>query len=165
MIPQGYMHAGNSTSEVTGIDSAPMSQSQPPVSTVPESTIRPQFYQMASTPTVSSASIQFINNNPRPTKSARHSTSSDFSTLPLYHNLDERAQPTYTALTPADDPGQPSRGYFPVTSGPEAWSTGENSNLLYSTSTFPPSQSHFTFTSQPLLKDEALPGHYTWSAA
>jgi hypothetical protein len=162
MIPQGYMHTGHSASEVTHTNTPSASQQQLPAT---EGTVRPQFYQIASTPTTSSLSVQFVDGNLHPAKSARNSGPSDVSAMPLYHHFDDRVPPPYTALAQADDPGQPSRDYYPVTLGPETWSAAENGSMVYSTSTLPPSQPHFTFSSQPFLKDEALPGNYTWSAA
>ncbi len=162
VISQEYLQAGQSDSDTTRLTALPPSQPQLPVT---ERTTRPQFYQMASGPNLSSLSFQFMDNNPRPAKIARHTTSSNMSSLSSYSPYEERHLPLYSVLDPANDPAQQSRDYFPVTLEPETWSTAENGHVVYSTSMVAPSQEHFTFSSQTYAKEEPLPGNYTWSAA
>jgi hypothetical protein len=162
VMSQGYLQTTHSDSDTTRLNTLPSSQSQLPVI---DGATRPQFYHMASAPTPSSLSFQFMDNNPHPAKAARHAAPSEMSSLPSYSPFEERQPPPYSVLGSAHDPAQPSRDYFPVTLEPETWSTAENGHVLYSTSMVPPSQQHFTFSSQSFAKDEPLPGSYTWSAA
>jgi hypothetical protein len=162
VISQGYMQRGQSDSDSARLNTLPSSQSQLPVT---EGTTRPQFYQMTSAPNPSSLSFQFMDNQPRPAKIARHAAPSDMSSLPLYSPFEERHLPSYPVLGPSNDPAHQSREYFPVTLEPETWSAAENGHTVYSTSPVPPPQQHFAFSPQPFAKEEPLPGHYTWSAA
>jgi hypothetical protein len=162
VMPQEYPQTDQSDSDNTSQNALPSSQLQLPVT---EGTTRPEFYQMASAPNPSSLSFQFMDNQPRPAKIAKHSVSSDMSSLPPYSQFEERHLPSYPVLGPANDPGQQSRDYFPVTLEPETWSAAENSHTLYRTSVIAPSQQHFTFSPQSFGKEEPLPGSYTWSAA
>lgn len=161
-ISQGYSHQGHLDSNITHLNTLPSSQSQLPVT---EGTVRPQFYQMTCALNPSSLSFQFMDNQSRPVKIARHAAPADMSSLPPYSPFEERHLLSYPVLGPTNDPAQQSRDYFPVTLEPESWSTAENDHVMYSTSAVPPSQQHFTLSSQSFAKEEPLPGNYTWSAA
>lgn len=162
VIPQGYLQTSQSDSDTTHLNTLPLSQSQLPAT---DGATRLQFFPMASAPTPSSLSFQFMGNNSRLAKVARHAAPSDISSLPSYPPFEERHPPPYSVLGTPNDPAQPSRDYFPVTLESETWSTAESGHVLCSTSMDPPSQQNFTFSSQPFPKDEPLPGNYTWSAA
>ncbi len=161
MVLPEYGHTGQPSPEVARMHTSPVSQSQLPA---PEGTMRPQFYQMSSAPPPSTLSVQFMDSNPRPTKSPRHAVAPDLSSLPLYASFEERVAPSYTIPPQASDQGLPLRDYYPVTLPPENWTTGENGNVTYSTSMPAPTQ-HYTYPPEPYPKDNSQQTHYTWSAA
>lgn len=158
---ENYLHVSHPSTD-SHTPTATMSATQAPA-------VRQQYaYHPASAPATGAPPIRFINSNPRPAKSPRHTAAPELPSNAPYSDYGTRFAPPYSGPAEPMPPRNPD--YFPNPVPLQVWTTAPETAAVYGTSTQTSSgqQPHYDFPNeQQYSKEESTntQQHYTWNPA
>ncbi|KAI9746378.1 MAG: hypothetical protein M1818_000091 [Claussenomyces sp. TS43310] len=128
--------------------------------------IRPGYYNASSAATAT-LPHQYMDSNPRPTKSPRPELSPEMSgQAPSYPAFETRLGSPYqgtTTVAAGNPSGISSREYFATVPPSGPWTASSQSNAMYAGSITPAAQ-QYAFPSEAYGKDGTQQGQYSWSS-